>query len=173
MLKVATIDKICYVCPNQGGRGESELRPLLAWMCFHTELGEAPFSLIFVPNTMGRSHIQVSNNSFHTPLIHGYSHLFPRSASVPSCREQAFDCNIEWLPLPCLQRKNVNGSHILNSNFFLQSFFTSPCLQTPLSCLRLPVDERRKWNCKFLWRRNLKTNHLLLAEHFVGWYILF
>lgn len=110
---------------------------------------------------------------FHTPLIHGYSHLFPRSASVPSCREQAFDCNIEWLPLPCLQRKNVNGSHILNSNFFLQSFFTSPCLQTPLSCLRLPVDERRKWNCKFLWRRNLKTNHLLLAEHFVGWYILF
>ena len=63
MLRVATTDKISYVCPNQGGRGESELKPLLAWMCFHTELGEAPFSLIFVPNTMGRAHIQVSNNS--------------------------------------------------------------------------------------------------------------
>ena len=51
------------MCPNQGGRGEAGLKPLLASMCFHTELGEAPFNLISVPNTMGRAHIQVSNNS--------------------------------------------------------------------------------------------------------------
>ena len=63
MLRVATTDKIGYVCPNQEGRGESGLKPLLTWMCFHTELGEAPFNLIFVLNTIGRAHIQVSNNS--------------------------------------------------------------------------------------------------------------
>lgn len=51
---------MCVVTSEEEKAG---LRPLLAWVCFHTELGWAPYGLMSVAEAIGRARIQDSSNS--------------------------------------------------------------------------------------------------------------